>query len=191
MVDGPEDGGYEEALEYNLVPQTRSREPKPDFSDRIKEHKSQGIIDEHEDAATDIAQDFWKAYDIGRQLESHYEETGDFWVLQVVEGALEPVLYVSDEFSILESDFDSEDGQMSEGSYDYHPTTLLEHTEDQELMKNLVGYQRDSIDAMPNLDFNFESLDPTERIEGALIAPGALEGYRQRAEEEIERYFTS
>jgi hypothetical protein len=214
MAAGPEDGGVREAEEYNLIPEqsrtrnlvegqpeTDSDNGKEDFSEQIDAFldgqetddyaEAQRVSDGGENLEVGIEEDFWKLYDLGRRLEDHYEETGEFWMFQVSDGALDPVVYISDDEAVVHPDFTSEDGFMVEGTQGHHPTALIQNSDYDDQLKRLAGYDKEEIAYTPRLDLRFDDLEPSDRIEGSLVAPGLTDNYRAAAREDIDRYFSS
>lgn len=83
MVEaGPEEGGYERALEYNLV----------------------GDLPEHVlDSSGEDSAEYQVAYEIAQALDDHREETGEYWAVQLSDHGIEPVIYIGDEEMIFDS----------------------------------------------------------------------------------------
>jgi len=143
------------------------------------------------DQETRIESDAWAAYHISRGLQEHYEETGEYWVLEVNEGQIDPVFVVRDDKIVTHPDYDVEndfqweiDGEESNG----HPFAILSYTGEEQLF---MGHDFKTAELpVPRVDGQkLEEVEQYDRINDTYLAPGLTEDYRDAAEELIDMFY--
>lgn len=143
-------------------------------------------FDEH-DA---LENDAWAAYHISRELQELHEENGDYWVLEVSDGDLEPVFVVREDEIVtnppysVENDFQLE---INGETYDSHPLGVLVYTGEEELFRNR-GFRTDTLE-LPVKGDQLEEVTQYDRLNNSYIAPGLTDGYREAAEDIIQRTY--
>ncbi len=150
-----------------------------------------GSAERERDEDPRIESDAWAAYHISRELQERFEETGEYWVLEVNDGQLDPVFVVKDDHIITHPDYDVENdlqweinGEESNG----HPFGVLSYTGEDELFAQ-KGYSTEEL-GVPRIDGQkIEEVDQYDRINDAFLAPGLADDYREAAEDLIDMFY--
>lgn len=150
-----------------------------------------GGPDEEEVAELRMENDVWAAYHISEELEDIYQDTGDYWVLEVCEGDLTPAFVVKDDEVVTHPNYDVEntlqweiDGQEANG----HPFGVLTYTEEEDLFAN-KDFRNGALETPVDGD-QLEQVEQYDRLNGSYLAPGLADDYRESAEEVINHFYS-
>ncbi len=138
-----------------------------------------------------IENDAWAAYQISRELQERFEETGEYWVLEVNDGQLDPVFVVRDDEIVTHPDYDVRNDlqwEINGNESNGHPFGVLSYTGEDELFAE-KAYRNEELE-VPRVDGEkLEKVDQYDRINDAFLAPGLADDYRDAAEELIDMFY--
>lgn len=150
-----------------------------------------GPEEEDEEVEQHMENDAWAAYHISEDLKDLYEDTGEYWVLEVSKGSLNPAFVIKDDEVVTHPDYDVENtleceinGEKANG----HPLGLLTYTGEDHLFAG-KEFKTGNLD-VPVAGDQLEEVEQYERLNGSYLAPGLADDYRESAEEVIDHFYS-
>lgn len=195
MVEGSPNGGWRDTREYNGLERELEIED-PTISPILADG-----ADDFEEEYIELGSDGWGMYHLSKDLDQLYQETGEYWILQVNQNKLEPVMKIDDEKIVLDSVYDPDNTELSHdqgqgNELTAHPANLIKNIEDSIELFSGKDYEVTDIQQIPYIDGSISAKDrsimndiETERLNGSYIFPDSQEDYREFAENEINRMF--
>jgi hypothetical protein len=139
-----------------------------------------------------IESDAWAAYHIAEELKDIREERGEYWVLEISGGQIEPAFVVKEDEIVTNPDYNVDEAQLEvelDGEeYEAHPFGLLQYTGEEDIVLNRE-YKSEEL-PVPRIDGEKLQKANMDRMNGSYIAPGLTEDYREAAEEVINRFYS-
>jgi len=173
--NSPEDhrsphGGFNEVYQELGCPKAEAQ-----LSNEIDESRINDTATANHDARRyERRQDLESANYLQEELDRLAEEENEYWVMQVNNGDLEPVMYLSAEESLVDPDFDTEEGftQSDYGSgFENHPEAIFEESDYSFKFSGLhYTHEVGEIGHTPRFE-EFDGFNQEDRLQGAFIFP--------------------